>query len=1007
MNKHRFNNLLVGVFCIILFLSFSSSPVWGEDNNSCWSQYKQAATLFKQKAQPSEIIDLLKIVQNTTEDSVLFSRAAFLIASTYERDNQPEKAILELGKVSESERHLPATMIAESWLRIGLIYMRQNKTKSAKAYFTRVAESKSNQFIQREALLGLAWIATDQNDPAVCDSFLSKLKSDEYSDMKDERIIILRARQAIALEQPEKAIQILANTQSQAGLFFLAKAHEMAGNRIMAVSIYKKLQDLYYDRPIAKQALFEAAEVFMRAGDWLAARSELKRLLNSGLGDPDAIHYRLGWINLNLNQLDEALNEFRSSHASENANYFKYMEAECLRKQGAVDSLKLDKAIVLFHNIASIDLKSPLAPLAKLKAALTEMEKGDSTGALVSLRQFINLYPKDELTPAVYFLLGVNETPVAGQHYFDQIIQQSHKSQFFDVSYFALQNYDFNKGDYQKVITRNASMPQLTNSDQVSYWQRANHLLMGESAYFLKHYTQAVAEYQLATDVKIDDLTEKAMIGEAWCALQIEGTDSALAAFEALRKKVKDQNKILVDYGYATIQFLRQDYLAALKNYPVSIQTKEFPEFVPLVVNSLFRSGQCYYRLESFMQAIETWDKLAKEYPNSKRAAEALFNIADVYFRANHFSEADSVYQLIIDNYPKDPLAIESSLKMAQSAYNASNYEEAVTRFQSFIKNYPDHEKNKEALEGIQLSYYQMGQVDQASETLQKVIDQTSNSDLAIDARYRIAMNHYQEKNYQKAIEEFKEILTLYPNSTYAVDAQFALSKCYLAQENYQAALDEFLRFVQYFPESSQIQEAYFLIGVGYYRMESYLSAIDYFNKVIQNYPNSEYYGPALKNSAWCYDRLQEKQKAVEAFSSYLEKYPSAEDAQKIQLQISSLLLEDGNTQDALTKMQSLQNSENLEVSLEAGYRLGMYYLSNDKIAKAEKIFQSTINRGGGDNYYRLSALAQLAAIYENQGENQKAISTYELLVSSTNEEQWTSAAKERIDLLKLGKSQL
>lgn len=997
---------MIGVSFITLLLSFSFYPVLGEDNNS-WSQYKQAASLFKQKEQPAEIIELLKVVQNTTEDSVLFSRASFLIASTYERDNQLQKAIQELLTVSDPGRHLPATMIAESWLRIGLLYMRQNKIKSAKAYFTRVAEGKSNQFIQRESQLGLAWIAADENNWIVCDSILSELKSDEYSEKQDERIIILKARESIALKQPEKAIQMLENTESQAGLFFLAKAHEMASNRIMAVSIYKKIQDLYYNTPIAKQALFEAAEVFMRAGDWLAARSELKRLLNSGLGDPDAIHYRLGWISLNLNQLDEALKEFRSPYSPENTNYFKYMEAECLRRQGVIDSLKLDKAIVLFHNIASIGLKSPLAPLAKLKAALTEMEKGDSTGALVSLRQFLNLYPKDELTPAVYFLLGVNETPRVGQRYFDQIIQQSHKSQFFDVSYFALQNYDFNKSDYQKVITRNASMPQQTNSDQLSYWQRANHLLMGESAYYLKHYKQAVAEYQLAKDFNIDDLTEKAMIGEAWCALQISGTDSALAAFEALRKKIKDQNRILVDYGYATIQFLKQDYLEALKVYPVSIQTQEFPEFVPLVVNSLFRSGQCYYRLESFMQAIETWDKLAKEYPDSKRSVEALFNIADVYFRANHFSEADSVYQIIIDNYPKDHFAVESALKMAQSAYNASNYEEAVARFQSFVKNYPDHEKNKEALEGIQLSYYQMGQLNQASETLQKVIDQTSNSDLAIDARYRIAMNHYQEKSYQKAIEEFKEILTLYPNSTYAVDAQFALSKCYLALENYQAALDEFLRFVQYFPESSQVPEAYFFLGVGYYQMESYLSAIDYFNKVIQNYPDSEYYGPALKNSAWCYDHLQEKQKAIEAFSLYLENFPSGEDAQKIQLQISGLLLETGNTQDALAKMKTLQNSEDLEISLEAAYRLGMYYLSNDKITNAEQIFQSAVNRGGGDNYYRLSALAQLGAIYENKGENQKAISTYEQLVNSTNEEQWTSAAKERIDLLKLAQSQL
>jgi tetratricopeptide (TPR) repeat protein len=1005
MLEFRCKYVKISVLFIITFLLLSVSAE-GENPDAAWIKYEQAAALFKKSAPATEMIHLLKEVQSSTQDSVLFGRSIFLMAETYQKNNQPEKAVLELLKFSEPGLNFSETMVSESFLRIGLIYLRQNEINKAKSYFNKVVENKSNLFIREEAILGLAWIAAEQGEWTTSDSLLTELESNGYSEAADERVTLLKARQAISQNQYESAISMLANTQSKTGLFYLANAYEKNGNRIMAVSIYKKMYDLHSNTPEAKQALFLAAEVFMRAGDWLAARSEFKRLLNSGYQDEDAIHFRLGWINMNLNQLDEAITEFRSAHASEYGSYFKYMEAECLRRQGAIDSVKLDKSLVLFHNIASIELQSPLAPLAKLKAALTEMEKGDSSGALVTLRQFVNLYPKDDLAPAVYFLLGTNESPMAAQRYLDQIIQQSQKSQFFDVSYFALQNHDFKKGDYQKVITRNASMPQQAKSDQQNYWQRANHLLMGESAYFLKHYQEALVEYGLAKNDKTDDLTEKASIGEVWCKLHLDGTDSALAAFGFLRKNVKTENKILVDYGYATMQFLKQNYMEALKAYPVSIQTQNFPEYVPLVVNSLFRSGQCYYRLKSYMQAIETWDKLASEYPNSNRAVKALFNIADVYFRANHFSEADSVYQIVINNYPDDPVAVESALKLAQSAYNAANYEEAVARYQSFIDSYPEHEKNKEALEGIQLSYYQMGQVNQASEILRKVVEQTTNSDLAIDARYRIAMNYYQEENYEKAIEAFKEILALYPNSTYAVDAQYALSKCYLSLDDYQSALAEYLRFVQYFPESPQVPEVYFLLGVGYYQVESYLSAIDYFNKVIQDYSNSEYYGPSLKNSAWCYDNLLEKEKAIQAFSSYLEEYPSAEDAQMIRLQIGRLLLENGNTQDALAKLEALQNSKDLAVSLEASYRLGMNFLSTGEITKAEQKFKIALNQEGGDNYYRLSSLAQLAAIYENQGENQKAITTYEVLTNSTNEERWTGAARERIEILKVATSQ-
>ncbi len=389
------------------------------------------------------------------------------------------------------------------------------------------------------------------------------------------------------------------------------------------------------------------------------------------------------------------------------------MEAECLRRRGATNPGDLEKAIVLFHNIASIDLKSPLAPLAKLKAALTEMEKGDSSSALVSLRQFLNLYPKDELTPAVYLLLGINENPANSQKYFDQIVQQKRNSPFFDVAYFALQNHDFNRMDYQKVITRNASIPKNELTPESNYWQRANHLLLGESAYFLGHYPQALAEYKLAQNNSMDDLTEKARIGEAWCKWQLAGLDSALALFDILRSTARGENRFLADYGYATVQFLRQDYTAALRAYPVSVNLAEYPDLQPVVEKSLFRSAQCYFRLQYYLQAIETWTILASNYPHSALAPEALFNIADVYFRANHFAEADSVYNLLITKYENHPLAVEGSLKLAQSAYNAGNYEVAISRYQEFIEKYPHHEKNTAALEGIQLSYYQIGQTGQ------------------------------------------------------------------------------------------------------------------------------------------------------------------------------------------------------------------------------------------------------------------------------------------------------
>ena len=238
------------------------------------------------------------------------------------------------------------------------------------------------------------------------------------------------------------------------------------------------------------------------------------------------------------------------------------------------------------------------------------------------------------------------------------------------------------------------------------------------------------------------------------------------------------------------------------------------------------------------------------------------------------------------------------------------------------------------------------------------------------------------------------------------MDAQFALSKCYIAEENYKSASEELLRFVQYFPNSPQLSEAYFLLGVSYYQLESYLSAIDYFSQVIEKYSTSDYYAPALKNSAWCFDRLKESDKAVLAFTTYLNTYPEADDLNQIKLQVARLLLENSKTQEAIAKFKELQKVADIDISMEASYRLGMHYISSQKIKEAENTFKVALPASGGENYYRLSSLAQLAAIYENQGKNAQAISTYELLANSTSEERWTAAAQERIQLLRMQSNQ-
>ncbi len=269
-----------------------------------------------------------------------------------------------------------------------------------------------------------------------------------------------------------------------------------------------------------------------------------------------------------------------------------------------------------------------------------------------------------------------------------------------------------------------------------------------------------------------------------------------------------------------------------------------------------------------------------------------------------------------------------------------------------------------------------------------------------MDARYRIASNYLSEEKFEEAVKEFKEILTQYPNSSYAPDAQFSLAKAFMAQEKYQDAVREFRQFIQYFPQNNQIAEARFLSGVCYFTVQSYLSAIDYFNEVIEQNPESEYYASSLQNAGWSSDRLKDYEKALDYFQKYLAAKPKAEDKTKIRLQMANEYSELNRAADAANLYSELAKAKDAAIGAEAAYQLGMLRLNQNQVAQAKTAFNLAIKNGASSDYYRLSSIAQLAAIYENSGEQQKAISAYKMLADSTTEARWVDAANQRIQAL-------
>ena len=70
-----------------------------------------------------------------------------------------------------------------------------------------------------------------------------------------------------------------------------------------------------------------------------------------------------------------------------------------------------------------------------------------------------------------------------------------------------------------------------------------------------------------------------------------------------------------------------------------------------------FRVGQCYYKLEEFLDAAETFDRFTKVFPDDELAADALFWAGEGYREGRRLPQAFQRYNRCRWDFPESDAA--------------------------------------------------------------------------------------------------------------------------------------------------------------------------------------------------------------------------------------------------------------------------------------------------------------------------------------------------------------
>ncbi len=251
-----------------------------------------------------------------------------------------------------------------------------------------------------------------------------------------------------------------------------------------------------------------------------------------------------------------------------------------------------------------------------------------------------------------------------------------------------------------------------------------------------------------------------------------------------------------------------------------------------------------FYNINNLDRAIEEFEKLPANFPNSRLSAEGVYYIGLCWQQKGDLAKAADAYQRMIDHYPysdriKD--AVKREFDIANEFANGSKVkvlgvpalpgqDKALELYKHIVKNAPFGTYGDQAQFKIGDLYKSQGEYEDAQKAYQMVVDDYPNSDLVTKARYEIAdcsmeaskKAQYDEKAAQRAIEEYQGFKQNFPENKQAVEADEAIKALreknamtnletaafYEKQKKYKSAEVYYEEIVRQYPETPAAEQA-------------------------------------------------------------------------------------------------------------------------------------------------------------------------------------------------------
>ncbi|MBN1551777.1 tetratricopeptide repeat protein [bacterium] len=648
-------------------------------------------------------------------------------------------------------------------------------------------------------------------------------------------------------------------------------------------------------------------------------------------------------------------------------------------------------------------------PDALYGRAFCYMDLHNSDKALKDFETLINKFPDHPLTNDALFqagkLLVLNNKNQSAIQYFNAVLQT--KGLDFAREMEARGWIAFESKEYKRASELfNAAAKETVNQDY-----HDEMLFMSASALMQnKSYKESAKIFQTIANESGSSFSSVAWVnsGIAWMKW-----GDLNKAYECIQMGISDnalKNKGVFKLYASEILYRLARYeesLAMLNEIDTSEVSKE--------LNSEIVRGKAwnYHALKQWKEATHLFGEYSEQYPESVYHAEALLRQAEGFFNLDDYPSAINTFDKVIKQYPLHPEAFEARLLKARIQWVQEEYDEAESILQDatmyanngtyrqkarlllgdLIREKGDYRRASsiyamayhDAPEDIGAPQsllkqadcqYSLKNYESAEEIYRQLVELFPDSEEAITAQYSIGLTFLQRNRFDDYVGECFETAAQHPGSIQAALCLSGAAEILVEQKRYENAIRIFETLLSDFSDKIDRQQTQFRLGQTLMESGNTDVAISEFTKLYQNHPSGLYAADAALALAYHALDQDKEDVALQYFNSVIERFPMHPRLDEAMYFAANINFSQGHYETAEKLIQQLiESSSNSGFTFKAHLLLGDIYKQQKKFELAQEAYK--YSSSASDRKVSVSAQLGLADCLASVGQKQEALSLY------------------------------